>query len=124
MQLLFPAVIPTGAALAVAPLSHERLGVNFTGAPPNLATASAAGVGLARDQVIAGTDTDAVVQLAAAAHLRLYPMRGPPRGFRGRWPPGRPPGSTRCGPCQGARGRPPMPPPWPRLSARSPSGTG
>jgi len=79
MQLLVAAIVPTGPALAATPLSHERLGINFTGAPPNLATASAAGVGLARDQVIAGTDTDAVVQLAAAAHLRLYPMLGLPR---------------------------------------------
>jgi hypothetical protein len=79
MQLLVAAIVPVGSALAAAPFSHERLGVNFTGAPPNLATASAAGVGLARDQVIAGTDTDAVVQLAAAAHLRLYPMLGLPR---------------------------------------------
>jgi hypothetical protein len=79
MQLLVAAVVSTGAAVAATPLSHERLGVNFTGAPPNLATASAAGVGLARDQVIAGTDTDAVVQLAAAAQLRLYPMLGLPR---------------------------------------------
>src|ERR1700759_4400690 len=79
MQLLFPAVISTGAALAVAPLSHERLGVNFTGAPPNLATASAAGVGLARDQVIAGPDTDRGVTLPPARPLGLYPMRALPR---------------------------------------------
>jgi hypothetical protein len=78
MQLLVAAIAPAGSALAATPLSHERLGVNFTGAPPNLAAASAAGVGLARDQVISGTDTDAVVQLAAAGHLRLYPMLGLP----------------------------------------------
>src|SRR5690242_2230732 len=79
MQLLVAAIVPAGSALAATPLSHERFGINFRGAPPNLATASVPGVGLARDQVIAGTDTDAVVQLAAAAHLRLYPMLGLPR---------------------------------------------
>jgi hypothetical protein len=78
MQLLVAAVVPGGSALAATPLPHDRLGINFTGAPPDLATASAAGVGLARDQVIDGTDIDAVVQLTAAAHLRLYPMLGLP----------------------------------------------
>jgi hypothetical protein len=66
------------AAGAATTISPDSLGVNFTGAPPDLATASAAGVGLARDEVIEGTNTDAVVELTAAAHLRLYPMLGLP----------------------------------------------
>jgi hypothetical protein len=65
--------------VAAAPLPSDSLGVNFTGAPPDLATASAAGAGLARYQVISGSNTDAVVELAASAHLRLYPMMGLPR---------------------------------------------
>lgn len=65
--------------MAGTPLSPDSLGVNFTGAPPDLATASGAGVGLARDEVISGSNTDAVVELTAAAHLRLYPMMGLPR---------------------------------------------
>ena len=79
LQLLAAASVLPGSAAAADPISHDRLGVNFTGAPPDLATASAAGVGLARDQVIAGSNTDAVVSLTAAAHLRLYPMLGLPR---------------------------------------------
>ena len=67
-----------GSAAAATPISPDSLGVNFTGSPPDLATASAAGVGLARDQVIEGTNTDAVVELTAAADLRLYPMLGLP----------------------------------------------
>ena len=63
-----------GSAVAAVPLSHESLGINFTGSPTDLATAAAAGVGLARDEVIAGSNTDAVVELTAAAGLRLYPM--------------------------------------------------
>jgi hypothetical protein len=70
-------VLP-GSAVAAAPLSQESLGVNFTGSPTDLATAAAAGVGLARDEVIAGSNTDAVVELTAAAGLRLYPMLGLP----------------------------------------------
>jgi len=66
------------SAVAAAPISPDSLGVNFSGSPPDLATASAAGVGLARDQVIEGTNTDAVVELTSAAHLRLYPMLGLP----------------------------------------------
>lgn len=68
-----------GSAVAATPLSPDSLGVNFTGSPSDLATASAAGAGLARDEVIAGSNTDAVVELTAAAHLRLYPMMGLPR---------------------------------------------
>jgi hypothetical protein len=67
------------AASAATPISPERIGVNFRGTPSDLATASAAGVGVARDEVIAGSNTDAVVALAAAAHLRLYPMLGLPK---------------------------------------------
>ena len=78
-QLATAAVLSPGSALAATPISPDRLGVNFTGVPSDLATASAAGVGLARDQVIAGSNTDAVVGLTAAAHLRLYPMLGLPR---------------------------------------------
>ena len=71
------AVLPSSAG-AATPISPDSLGVNFTGSPPDLATASAAGVGLARDQVIEGTNTDAIVELTAAADLRLYPMLGLP----------------------------------------------
>ena len=78
-QLATAAVLSPGSALAATPISPDRLGVNFTGAPSDLATASAAGAGLARDQVIAGSNTDAIVGLTAAAHLRLYPMLGLPR---------------------------------------------
>jgi hypothetical protein len=70
--------LPSSAG-AATPISPDSLGVNFTGSPPDLATASAAGVGLARDQVIEGTNTDAVVELTAAADLRLYPMLGLPK---------------------------------------------
>jgi hypothetical protein len=65
-------------AAASTPISPEAIGVNFTGSPPDLATAAAAGVGLARYQVIAGSNADAVVELTAAARLRLYPMLGLP----------------------------------------------
>ena len=78
-QLVSAAVVTSGSALAAAPIAPDSLGVNFTGSPSDLATASAAGVGVAREQVIAGSNTDAVVQLTAAAHLRLYPMLGLPR---------------------------------------------
>ena len=78
MQLLVAAVVSTGAAVAATPLSHERLGVNFTGAPPNLATASAAGVGLARDQVFVTKTTHEwnhglgeIVSALLAAGMRL-----------------------------------------------------
>ena len=66
-------------AAASTPISKQTLGINFTGSPPDLATAAAAGIGLARDQVISGSNTDAVVALTAAAHLRLYPMLGLPK---------------------------------------------
>src|SRR5581483_8751183 len=72
------ALLP-GSAVAATPLSPDSLGVNFTGSPPDLAAVSAAGAGLARDEVIAGSNIDAVVELTAAAHLRLYPMMGLPR---------------------------------------------
>ena len=78
-QLLAAAAVLPGSAAAATPISPDSLGVNFTGSPPDLATASAAGVGLARDQVIEGTNTDAVVELTAAADLRLYPMLGLPK---------------------------------------------
>jgi hypothetical protein len=77
-QLATAAVLSPGSALAVTPISPDRLGVNFTGAPSDLATASSAGAGLARDEVIQGANTDAIVELTAAAHLRLYPMLGLP----------------------------------------------
>jgi hypothetical protein len=79
LQLLAAGALLAGSAAAATPLSPDSLGVNFTGAPPDLATASAAGAGLARDEVISGSNTDAVVELTAAAHLRLYPMMGLPR---------------------------------------------
>ena len=78
-QLLAAAAVLPGSAAAATPISSDSLGVNFEGSPPDLATASAAGVGLARDQVIEGTNTDAVVELTAAADLRLYPMLGLPK---------------------------------------------
>jgi hypothetical protein len=81
----------TGAALAIgcslaggalsrtsAPLSPQRLGVNSDDMPPDLAVASAAGVGLLRAG--AGLDSDAEFELAAAVHLRMYPVLGLPRG--------------------------------------------
>ena len=79
LQLVAAGSVLPGSAVAAAPLSHESLGINFTGSPTDLATAAAAGVGLARDEVIAGSNTDAVVELTAAAGLRLYPMLGLPR---------------------------------------------
>ena len=77
-QLLTAAALLPGSA-GPRHRSLRNLGVNFTGSPPDLATASAAGVGLARYQVIAGSNTDALVELTAAADLRLYPMMGLPR---------------------------------------------
>ena len=71
-------VLPDQSALAATPISSDSLGINFSGSPSDLASASAAGVGLAREQVIEGSDSDAVVALTAAAHLRLYPMLGLP----------------------------------------------
>jgi hypothetical protein len=79
LQLRAGGTLLPGSAEAETPLSPDSLGVNFTGAPPDLATASASGVGLARYEVISGSNTDAVVELTAAAHLRLYPMMGLPR---------------------------------------------
>lgn len=78
LQLLAAGLLPPASA-AATPLSPDSLGVNFLGAPPDLATASAAGAGLARYEVIAGRNMDPVVALAATAHLRLYPMMGLPR---------------------------------------------
>jgi hypothetical protein len=79
LQLLAAGTLLPGSAVSATPRSPDSLGVNFIGAPPDLATASAAGAGLARYQVIAGRNMDPVVALAAAAHLRLYPMMGLPR---------------------------------------------
>ena len=76
LQLSAAGALLPGSAAAATPLSPESLGINVYGSAPDLATASAAGVGLARIQVIQGTNTDAVVELTAAAHLRLYPMLG------------------------------------------------
>jgi hypothetical protein len=76
LQLFAADPLLPGSAVAATPLSPDALGVNFIGAPPDLATASAAGAGLARYQVISGRNMDPVVELAAAAHLRLYPMMG------------------------------------------------
>jgi hypothetical protein len=63
---------------SAGPIPNEAFGVNFGGAPPNLSAASAAGVGVARAEAIDGTDNDALVGLAAAAGLRLYPILGIP----------------------------------------------
>jgi hypothetical protein len=78
LQLFAAGTLLAGSA-AATPLPPDSLGVNFTGSPPDLAIASAAGAGLARYQVISGSNTDAVVELTAAANLRLYPMMGLPR---------------------------------------------
>jgi hypothetical protein len=79
LQLFAADALLPGSAVATTPLSPDALGVNFIGAPPDLATASTAGAGVARYQVISGRNMDPVVELAAAAHLRLYPMMGLPR---------------------------------------------
>jgi hypothetical protein len=81
LPLLVGALTALGAAAAMAsaaPISHDAFGVNFGGAPPNLSVASPAGVGVARVQVIDGSNNDALVELAAAAGLRLYPILGIP----------------------------------------------
>jgi hypothetical protein len=59
--------------------SSEHLGINFADSPANLGLASASGVGLARTEVLAGSDTDALMTLVASAHLRLYPVMGLPK---------------------------------------------
>jgi len=74
--LVCTAAFGTDQARAATAISPNSLGVNFWYSPPDLAVASAAGVGLARVQVDSGSDADAVVELTAAAHLRLYPMLG------------------------------------------------
>jgi hypothetical protein len=79
LQLSAAGALQPGSAVAASPLSPDSLGINFEGSPPDLAVASAAGAGLARYQVIAGRNIDPVVELTAAAHLRLYPMMGLPR---------------------------------------------
>jgi hypothetical protein len=71
-------VFGSDRAFAASVVSPNSLGVNFWESPPDLATASAAGVGVARVEVSAGGNTDPVVELTAAAHLRLYPMLGLP----------------------------------------------
>ena len=85
--MLESAVLLSGALTALAvdaamasagPISNDAFGVYVGGAPPNLSVASAAGVGVARAEAIDGTNTDALVELAAAAGLRLYPMLGIP----------------------------------------------
>jgi hypothetical protein len=79
--LLVGVLTALGAAVAVAsaaPISSNAFGVYVGGAPPNLSVASAAGVGVARAEAIDGTNTDALVELAAAAGLRVYPMLGIP----------------------------------------------
>ena len=65
-------------ASAATPVPASSVGVNFSPSPPNLAAAAAVGAGVARTQIIEGSNIDAVVQLTAAAHLRLYPMLGIP----------------------------------------------
>jgi hypothetical protein len=68
----------TPSAVSATVVGHDSLGVHISGSPSNLATASASGLGVARTEVNAGWDTDAIVQRAAEAHLRLYPMLGLP----------------------------------------------
>jgi hypothetical protein len=79
LQLLAAGALLPGFAVAATLLSPDSLGVNFTALPPDLSIASGAGAGLARTQVISGSNTDAIVALTATAHLRLYPMMGLPR---------------------------------------------
>jgi hypothetical protein len=74
--LLCVGVFGSDRAFAATVVSSNSLGVNFWHSPPDLAMASAAGVGVARTQVDSGSDADGVVELTAAAHLRLYPMLG------------------------------------------------
>jgi hypothetical protein len=69
---------PASAMARAAPVADGAFGVNFDGSPPNLSAASAAGVGVARVEVIDGTNADALVGLTAAAGLRLHPMLGIP----------------------------------------------
>ena len=61
-----------------ATISSSRIGVNIHGAPSNLAVAASAGLGIVRQPVAPGRDTDAQVELVAAAHLRLYATLLPP----------------------------------------------
>src|SRR5947209_3516224 len=67
-------------------LARGRLGSNVSlvvtngqYGPSDLSRASRAGLGLARVQLIQGGDADPVVALAAAAHLRVYPVMGLPQ---------------------------------------------
>jgi hypothetical protein len=79
LLLLVGVLAALGAATANAgPIPNGAFGVNFGGAPPNLLAASLGGVGVARAEAIDGTNTDALVSLAATAGLRLYPMLGIP----------------------------------------------
>lgn len=67
-------------AFAQTQISPASLGVNFSGSPSNLAAASAAGVGLARESfVVINSNTDAAFELTAAAHLRMYAALGLPQ---------------------------------------------
>ena len=84
LALLVAAVLGVGSASA-ATLSPESFGVNVSPVtvngqygPSDLSVASAAGLGVARVEVIEGGNADPVVALTAAAHLRLYPMLGLP----------------------------------------------
>jgi hypothetical protein len=67
-----------GSASA-AGLSPDSFGVNSATGPTDFSLASASGLGVLRDQVIQGTNADALVALAAASHLRLAPMLGLPQ---------------------------------------------
>ncbi len=68
------------ASASAAPLPADSLGVNTSGLVGDLAAASAAGAGVARESfVVINSGTDAAFELTAAAHLRLYAALGLPR---------------------------------------------
>lgn len=71
-------MVTSPSVSSAAAIHHDSLGVNVSGSPPNLTIAFASGAGVARTEIDAGSDTDAVVEMAAAARLRLYPMLGLP----------------------------------------------
>ncbi len=78
---LLTIALSTGTALAAATtaaarVSPRRMGVNVSDLPANLAIGSSAGLGVAREQMIEGTNADPTVARLAAAHLHFYPMLG------------------------------------------------
>ncbi len=82
--LLFGVGALGAGTASAAGLSSQSVGVNVspvqvTGQltlPSDLSTASASGLGLVRIEAIQGANLDSRVAVAAAAHLRVYPMMG------------------------------------------------